>query len=275
MLARIINTTQRAAKMSPEEKVKFLKAAWDAIGSEFGSRHTQYEMFYAGARFVTTGHSYRTFDWAGATGMVDDLMSSYQLADELGAARADMKVAIVNLGQIVSGNWRDPFAAGDTIITEGERIVSVGTASAGAVESADVVIDAGGMTAIPGLIDSPRAHHVRRLHAAPAHRRLSRKLPARRHHDRDLGLRGARAGPAARRRGRQGAGGRGAALLRGLPAGRHARHRRLGDPRAGPAGGGLPRAGAEGRAARQGRLRRGEDRLRLRADGGGRARPPG
>jgi 4-hydroxyphenylacetate 3-monooxygenase len=83
MLARIINTTQRAAKMSPEDKVKFLKAAWDAIGSEFGSRHTQYEMFYAGARFVTTGHSYRTFDWAGATGMVDDLMNSYQLSDEL------------------------------------------------------------------------------------------------------------------------------------------------------------------------------------------------
>jgi 4-hydroxyphenylacetate 3-monooxygenase len=83
MLARIIAITQRAAKMSPQEKVKFLKLAWDAIGSEFGSRHTQYEMFYAGARFVTTGHSYRTFDWAGATGMVDRLMSGYQLADEL------------------------------------------------------------------------------------------------------------------------------------------------------------------------------------------------
>jgi enamidase len=65
-----------------------------------------------------------------------------------------MKVAIVNLGQIVSGNWRDPFASGDAIVTEGERIVSVGTAPAAAVESADVVIDAGGMTAIPGLIDS-------------------------------------------------------------------------------------------------------------------------
>ena len=84
-LRRIIGLTQQSAKMKPEEKVKFLKLAWDAIGSEFGSRHTQYEMFYAGARFVTTGHSYRTFDWAGATGMVDDLMSSYQLADELGA----------------------------------------------------------------------------------------------------------------------------------------------------------------------------------------------
>jgi 4-hydroxyphenylacetate 3-monooxygenase len=80
---KIIELTQRAAKMEPEEKVKFLKAAWDAIGSEFGSRHTQYEMFYAGARFVTTGHSYRTYDWPGATGMVDNLMNSYQLSDEL------------------------------------------------------------------------------------------------------------------------------------------------------------------------------------------------
>jgi enamidase len=65
-----------------------------------------------------------------------------------------MKVAIVNLGQIVSGDWHVPFAAGDTILIEGERIAAVGTAQAGAVESADVVIDAGGMTAIPGLIDS-------------------------------------------------------------------------------------------------------------------------
>ena len=82
-LKRIIGLTQRSVTMQPEDKVKFLKAAWDAIGSEFGSRHTQYEMFYAGARFVTTGHSYRTFDWEGATGMVDDLMATYNLSDEL------------------------------------------------------------------------------------------------------------------------------------------------------------------------------------------------
>src|SRR5262249_60431590 len=62
-LKRIIEVTQRAAKMGPEEKVKFLKAAWDAVGSDFGSRHTQYERFYAGARFVTTDHSSRTCDW--------------------------------------------------------------------------------------------------------------------------------------------------------------------------------------------------------------------
>src|SRR5919109_1612403 len=64
-----------------------------------------------------------------------------------------MKVAIVNLGQIVSGDWHAPFVAGDAIVIEGERIASVGAAPAN-VDDADVVIDAGGMTAIPGLIDS-------------------------------------------------------------------------------------------------------------------------
>jgi enamidase len=65
-----------------------------------------------------------------------------------------VKVAIVNLATIVSGDWRSPFVPGDTIISEGDRIALVGTADGAAVESADVVIDAGGMTAIPGLIDS-------------------------------------------------------------------------------------------------------------------------
>ena len=53
---------------SREQRVKLFKLAWDAVGSEFASRHTQYEMFYAGADFVTKGHSYRTYDWDGATG---------------------------------------------------------------------------------------------------------------------------------------------------------------------------------------------------------------
>ncbi len=38
---------------SPKERVKLMKLTWDAIGSEFGSRHLQYEMFYSGATFVT------------------------------------------------------------------------------------------------------------------------------------------------------------------------------------------------------------------------------
>jgi len=65
-----------------------------------------------------------------------------------------MRVAIVNIGTIVNGNWRDPFVQGDTIIAQDGRIVSVGAASASEVSSADVVIDADGTTVIPGLIDS-------------------------------------------------------------------------------------------------------------------------
>jgi enamidase len=63
-----------------------------------------------------------------------------------------MRVAIVNIGTIVSGYLDEPFVAGDTIVTDGDRIVAVGTASA-KVEACDVVIDADGTTAIPGLID--------------------------------------------------------------------------------------------------------------------------
>jgi enamidase len=65
-----------------------------------------------------------------------------------------MKIAIVNLGKIVSGDWRAPIASGDTIISDDGKLVSVGSASTAAVADADVVIDAGGMTAVPGLIDS-------------------------------------------------------------------------------------------------------------------------
>ena len=62
-----------------EGRVRFFKLAWDAVGSEFGSRHQQYEMFYAGANMVTRGHAFRTCDWEQATGMVDQFMSTYDL----------------------------------------------------------------------------------------------------------------------------------------------------------------------------------------------------
>jgi enamidase len=65
-----------------------------------------------------------------------------------------MRVAVVNVGKILSGDWRQPTILGDTVVCEEGLIVSVGTASATDVERADVVVDAGGTTLIPGLIDS-------------------------------------------------------------------------------------------------------------------------
>ena len=74
-LAAIIEKTQRSPIAAPQERVHFLKLAWDALGSEFGSRHTQYEMFYAGAPFVTCAHSYRTYDWAAADALVQKMLA--------------------------------------------------------------------------------------------------------------------------------------------------------------------------------------------------------
>lgn len=63
-----------------------------------------------------------------------------------------MKVAVVNLGKILSGDIAAPVAKGDSILCEAGRIVSVGNGAD--VAGADVVIDASGMMAMPGLIDS-------------------------------------------------------------------------------------------------------------------------
>ena len=82
-LAEYIQRTQGSPLFNPTDRVKFFKLAWDAVGSEFASRHVQYEMFYAGAGFVTKGNSYRTYDWQGATELVDRVMDSYSLADTL------------------------------------------------------------------------------------------------------------------------------------------------------------------------------------------------
>ncbi len=78
-IADILEKVQSSPTGSSLERVKFLKLAWDAIGSEFASRHTQYEMFYCGAQFVTRGHAFRTFDWDDAGDLVDSVLHGYSL----------------------------------------------------------------------------------------------------------------------------------------------------------------------------------------------------
>lgn len=85
-LRALIEKTQQSPVAGACERVKFYKLAWDLIGSEFGSRHTQYEMFYAGATFVTKGHSFRCYDWSASTGMVDRVLAQYSLEESLADA---------------------------------------------------------------------------------------------------------------------------------------------------------------------------------------------
>jgi 4-hydroxyphenylacetate 3-monooxygenase len=75
----IIEKTQRSVVTDAVGRVKLMKLAWDAVGSEFGSRHLQYEMFYSGPTFVTRGNAFRFFDWDGVKGFVDDFQASYDL----------------------------------------------------------------------------------------------------------------------------------------------------------------------------------------------------
>ena len=70
-----------------------------------------------------------------------------------------MKTAIVNLATIVNGEWRNSITKGDSIFMADGKIVEVGTVSSEALKACDVVIDADGAVAIPGLIDSQLQHH--------------------------------------------------------------------------------------------------------------------
>ena len=79
--ASYIHRTQRSPVAEPKDKVKLFKLAWDAVGSEFGSRQAQYEMFYSGGPFVTRGRSFQNYDWSTVTDMVDGFLESYDLTD--------------------------------------------------------------------------------------------------------------------------------------------------------------------------------------------------
>lgn len=85
--------TQQSPTMDATARVKLFKLAWDAVGSEFGSRHLQYEMFYSGATMVTKGHAFRTYDWTKATSMVADAMSTYDLPQVSEAEKMPVTVA--------------------------------------------------------------------------------------------------------------------------------------------------------------------------------------
>jgi len=65
-----------------------------------------------------------------------------------------MQTAILSIGKIISGDWEHPYSDGSSILVDGGLISKVGELSSQEIDSCDVVIDAGGAVAIPGLIDS-------------------------------------------------------------------------------------------------------------------------
>jgi enamidase len=63
-----------------------------------------------------------------------------------------MRVAIFNIAKILSGDLAEPVIAGDALVMADGKLVSFGSGRDAA--NCDIAIDAAGMMAIPGLIDS-------------------------------------------------------------------------------------------------------------------------
>lgn len=72
----------RSPGVSSEERIKLFKLAWEIIGTEFGGRHQQYEMFYAGAPYVAKGYAYRNYGYEEAVEQVEAYLSTYGLEED-------------------------------------------------------------------------------------------------------------------------------------------------------------------------------------------------
>ena len=68
---------QRSATGGARDRVKLLKLVWDFVGTEFGGRQLQYEMFYSAAQPVVNTRMFRSYDWPAAKAMVDRCLAEY------------------------------------------------------------------------------------------------------------------------------------------------------------------------------------------------------
>src|SRR5271154_5366522 len=74
-IAADIERYMRSASTDAKSRVKLMRLIWDFLGSEFGSRHAQYEKFYGGPSISAKLNLYRNFDFKRATGLVDKALN--------------------------------------------------------------------------------------------------------------------------------------------------------------------------------------------------------
>jgi len=85
-----------------QQRIKLYKLAWDALGSEFASRHEHYERFYHGAPYVAQPAAYREGAPEVCEAIADAALGSYSLGDALAAADEAMAaLAPVSLDGVV------------------------------------------------------------------------------------------------------------------------------------------------------------------------------
>jgi 4-hydroxyphenylacetate 3-monooxygenase len=67
----------QAAGTPARDRIKLLKLIWDFLGTEYGGRQLQYEMFYSAAQPVVNRRLFRAYDWTSARRTVDRLLGEY------------------------------------------------------------------------------------------------------------------------------------------------------------------------------------------------------
>jgi 4-hydroxyphenylacetate 3-monooxygenase len=74
-IAPSLDRYMRSGTLDARSRAALVRMLWDFIGTEFGSRHAQYEKFYGGASFVNKLHVNRHYDFKRATAMVDQALN--------------------------------------------------------------------------------------------------------------------------------------------------------------------------------------------------------
>lgn len=72
--------TEASSPATPgEARMRLFKLAWDAVGSEFASRHHQYEMFYAGSPAVARTYARLNYGLDEAVALAETFLAGYGL----------------------------------------------------------------------------------------------------------------------------------------------------------------------------------------------------
>jgi 4-hydroxyphenylacetate 3-monooxygenase len=75
-------------KGTAEERLRFMKLAWDYLGSELAGRHGQYEKFYAGPQFVHAFYNFGNCPWGNLKASVENVMRELPIPAATQAAAA-------------------------------------------------------------------------------------------------------------------------------------------------------------------------------------------
>ncbi|AMN40165.1 4-hydroxyphenylacetate 3-hydroxylase family protein [Rhodoplanes sp. Z2-YC6860] len=83
---RTFETYWELPSASADERYRFIKMAWDLLGSEFAGRHTQYEKFYGGPPHIMDLYSFFNCPWQERRAVVDRILTDM---GSVGDAKSD------------------------------------------------------------------------------------------------------------------------------------------------------------------------------------------